>query len=902
MLQRIFSNVIEVTLIMSAVIAVLLLLLPLLRRRYTARWRSWVWLLVAVRLLIPWNPSLPQAPIRLAAPARQITVTAPARKTTLPLQTGSPASSPATAVPPTRTAIPLMTVLSLVWILGAVAFLLYHFTGYLLFRRAVRRFSRPVEDERILAIWNAVRGEMHVVRPVRLLSCKKVQSPMTTGFFRPVLLLPDLDFRDGDLAMVLKHELVHVKCGDIWYKLLMVCANAVHWFNPLVCFMAAASDRDLEMSCDSSVTRNADVLFRRQYSEAILTAVRKGRGRRTVFSTYFDGGKKAMRERLVNIFDMSRKRRGALALCAVIVIAGILGTAITYDRAAGAVDTSRFRTMNTGVAEPDIDYASGTRVVFHGYFGLFVYDTAGHGQLYRSIDLQKIDSAHIQGSTYTQVTVTKDGKTVYIDNLGEGADDVMYRYDIDADRLSTVKVQKIADPYVPGDIADKAADINLMQEGEGAPSATYGQIDEKTYAYLWDTDDIVRDLKLIVENTQDHSFQVYDVFRPAAERQAEAEAKDRLSRQLPLKTGERIISFDLDDYDGDGSYEAFALVGKKVDESEDFYTGELWFVSKKGLTSLKTTDVFSLSPKPVFYVGNSEFFKIEEVYTTGGMTLVFGVKNSRAYATLLSGRVQDLEQLDDGTFTVQQNTFDAVSDGTGRTVKPYWLYWDNGFREYGGIMITREQLLEFKGADSVLSKITADGSTLTGIIYRANHVININYQTPQGLNHYVTLQYDGSSVLAVGNGMDSGVYDEAFLPDIATYPSAFRHPTGSGAGTTVQARRKALAAQWAEAVRTRNGKAQYDLLSTQLQAAVYASYREEHWVTGQSSPWVQRYEVRLDGDNAVVTYTYATSDGPAGSYDQTLSFLEENGVLRIGSFSDPFSDPAAAPAAVNTGR
>jgi len=99
-----------------------------------------------------------------------------------------------------------------------------------------------------------------------------------------------------------------------------------------------------------------------------------------------------------------------------------------------------------------------------------------------------------------------------------------------------------------------------------------------------------------------------------------------------------------------------------------------------------------------------------------------------------------------------------------------------------------------------------------------------------------------------------------------------------------QTQRRNLARQWAQAVMDRDGKAQYDLLSTQLQAAVYASYKAEHWVTGCSSPWVQSYEVSMNGDNAVVTYIYATSEGPSGPSQETLSFIEEDGKLRISGF------------------
>jgi len=97
MLQCTFNNIIEVTPITSGVIAVLLLLLPFLCRRYTAKWRSWVWLLVVVRLLVPFDLLLPRAPIQLAAPAQNVTVNVPAHRTVLSPHTNDSVSSPVTA-------------------------------------------------------------------------------------------------------------------------------------------------------------------------------------------------------------------------------------------------------------------------------------------------------------------------------------------------------------------------------------------------------------------------------------------------------------------------------------------------------------------------------------------------------------------------------------------------------------------------------------------------------------------------------------------------------------------------------------------------------------------------------------------------------------------------------------
>jgi hypothetical protein len=96
-----------------------------------------------------------------------------------------------------------------------------------------------------------------------------------------------------------------------------------------------------------------------------------------------------------------------------------------------------------------------------------------------------------------------------------------------------------------------------------------------------------------------------------------------------------------------------------------------------------------------------------------------------------------------------------------------------------------------------------------------------------------------------------------------------------------------MANQWGEAVQNRDGKAQYDLMSSELQKRVYVGYQERNWVTGQSSPWVDGYTVKPGDNTAVVTYTYMTSTGFAGYYLQTLSFVTENGQSTISDYTEP---------------
>jgi len=49
------NNILLVSLTMSAVIVLLLIISPLLLKRYSAKWCYFVWLILALRLVIPWR-------------------------------------------------------------------------------------------------------------------------------------------------------------------------------------------------------------------------------------------------------------------------------------------------------------------------------------------------------------------------------------------------------------------------------------------------------------------------------------------------------------------------------------------------------------------------------------------------------------------------------------------------------------------------------------------------------------------------------------------------------------------------------------------------------------------------------------------------------------------------------
>ena len=94
-------------------------------------------------------------------------------------------------------------------------------------------------------------------RPLQVRYSDRIDTPLTYGMFRPVILLPkSLDRNGGErLSFVLAHELVHVRRWDALSKCFLCAAVCVHWFNPLVWVMLLLAGRDLEVSCDQKVVQ-----------------------------------------------------------------------------------------------------------------------------------------------------------------------------------------------------------------------------------------------------------------------------------------------------------------------------------------------------------------------------------------------------------------------------------------------------------------------------------------------------------------------------------------------------------------------------------------------------------------------------------------------------------------------
>lgn len=251
----------------GSVIIAAILLLRLLLRKAPKTIICLLWLLAAVRLLVPFQiesklsmqPDFVQdVPIQLEqsmAPSS----TSPAENPGIPEATPGPSvpvqspSSPAVTTPVdppisgTRHADPA-AVAGWIWAVGAAGMMAYSAASYWLLRRRVA-------DAVILSegVW-----------------ITKINTAMVLGFFRPrIYLNAGMDEQQRDF--VLQHEKCHIRRGDHWWKPLGFLVLSIHWFNPLVWLGYILLCKDLEMACDEAVIRDFNLPQRKSYCAALLS-------------------------------------------------------------------------------------------------------------------------------------------------------------------------------------------------------------------------------------------------------------------------------------------------------------------------------------------------------------------------------------------------------------------------------------------------------------------------------------------------------------------------------------------------------------------------------------------------------------------------------------------------------
>lgn len=317
----------------------------------------------------------------------------------------------------------VMVIVETIWLVGIAVFLSYSVISFI---RLKRRLV----------------GSINLKENIYL--ADHIETPFVLGVLRPHIYLPST-LGEKEMSYIVMHEQAHVKRKDHIIKLILFGITIIHWFNPLVWIAYALVNQDMEMSCDEYVInryamRNYNVDIRKEYATSLLNL---SVGRRKLLGVPLSFGEGDVKGRIKNVTKY-KKPLISVAICAVI---GIVILAVdlltsppsTTTPSGGTEDIQIPQTAedmeevesaeevevniptidldaNLGADGVILDYADDNIVIFHGYFGLFVYDLSNQ-KIVRAVDLVPIGCNYTQGDNYCEVMVSEDGAFVYLHPL-----------------------------------------------------------------------------------------------------------------------------------------------------------------------------------------------------------------------------------------------------------------------------------------------------------------------------------------------------------------------------------------------------------------------------------------------------------------------------------------------------
>lgn len=353
----------------SAAIVLVLALRKPLRRLFGAGLAYQAWLLVPVLLLVPALPQLRVMP--------------------QPVLVALLHASRAGAATPSQTGMSFDAVLLGAWAAGAALLALW-------FRHEHGRFVRSL-------------GRLTACRGIHYSASADV-GPALLGLWRPKVIVPadfTVRYTAHERALILRHEQVHARRGDVAVNLVQAGLQCLLWFNPLVHFAAMLFRVDQELACDAAVLRQHPGA-RRSYAGALLKAHGCSAGAPATVACQWRFNH-PVKERLMSLQQTQpgtgRRLAGRVILAAFVGAAGFAAIVACADGAAAAIPS--WYSLALTMKGPGFEAAP--RIVVRGGEPVAV-SSDGNGAAWRAEFVVKPASA--AGKTVWLATTIRKGSDI----------------------------------------------------------------------------------------------------------------------------------------------------------------------------------------------------------------------------------------------------------------------------------------------------------------------------------------------------------------------------------------------------------------------------------------------------------------------------------------------------------
>ena len=321
-MNSLFTSVLEISWQAGLIALAVMAVRPLLRRA-PRRAVCMLWLLVALRLLLPARLTV-ESPVSLQQPeSPPIQAYQELRQQEKVYVSTPPEQRPEMAGPAAAQGFALLDQLPAIWLTGVGCMALYMALSLLRMRWRLRAAPR-IQD-------NVYR-------------CTDWSTPFVLGVLAPRIYVPET-VSEQDFPQVLAHERCHIRRWDHVWKPLAFLLLAVNWFNPVLWAAYVLLGRDMERACDEMVLKNATPSQRAAYSRALVACAAQPK-MAAVCPLAF--GEVAVKERVKNVLNYKKPALWAVIL--LVVAAAIIAVCLLTKPAgkdAGVPDAETLYALRT---------------------------------------------------------------------------------------------------------------------------------------------------------------------------------------------------------------------------------------------------------------------------------------------------------------------------------------------------------------------------------------------------------------------------------------------------------------------------------------------------------------------------------------------------------------------------
>lgn len=352
-MDSLFTSVLEISWQAGLIALAVMAVRPLLRRA-PRRAVCMLWLLVALRLLLPARLTV-ESPISLQQPeSPPIQAYQELRQQEKVYVSAPPEQRLEMAGPAAAQGFALLDQLPAIWLTGVGCMALYMALSLLRMRWRLRAAPR-IQD-------NVYR-------------CTDWSTPFVLGVLAPRIYVPET-VSEQDFPQVLAHERCHIRRWDHVWKPLAFLLLAVNWFNPVLWAAYVLLGRDMERACDEMVLKNATPAQRAAYSRALVSCAAQPK-MAAVCPLAF--GEVAVKERVKNVLNYKKPALWAVIL--LVVAAAIIGVCLltkpAEDKSGYPLDAKKLYALRT----PYVGNNSAVGAILDA-LGFRAAGAAGDGQAY----------------------------------------------------------------------------------------------------------------------------------------------------------------------------------------------------------------------------------------------------------------------------------------------------------------------------------------------------------------------------------------------------------------------------------------------------------------------------------------------------------------------------------------